>query len=156
MIRRPPRSTQYVSSAASDVYKRQKLFYSSCAAMESSARLFVAGCHAFNSPQKRIPGMLYHVQIWRTCWQVFSDDVVVLFLSCDDSSTKRLVATRIKFLGWRTCWKGEMMSCRISSLFLAAVTLPLMTSKAILQVKPAHAMMDLSPCDFTILTQSSL
>ena len=30
MIRRPPRSTQGVSSAASDVYKRQGLDYVSC------------------------------------------------------------------------------------------------------------------------------
>ena len=37
-----------------------------------------------NSPLKHIPGMLCHIQIWRTCWPVFSEDVVGLCVGCYD------------------------------------------------------------------------
>ena len=37
-----------------------------------------------NSPLKHIPGRLYHIQIWRTCWPVFIYDFVGLFVGCND------------------------------------------------------------------------
>src|SRR5680860_1271525 len=51
MIRRPPRSTQSRSSAASDVYKRQKLF-------EQSGALDVAGLDGF------VPETIGHTKVW--------------------------------------------------------------------------------------------
>ena len=40
-----------------------------------------------HGPLKHIPGVLYHVQVWRSRWPVYSGDVVGLFLGGDDSGT---------------------------------------------------------------------
>ena len=53
--------------------------------------------------------MLYHVQIWRTRQPVFCDDVVGLFVGCDDSGTmaRGVVIHKDKVLGWVSVLEGQ-------------------------------------------------
>ena len=87
-----------------------------------------------DKPLKHIPCMLSHVQIWRTHRPVFSDVAVGLFVGFDDSGMMSCGIFIHK--GWSSqlgeLARSKMTSHRISSLYLAAVMLPSMTSKVIL------------------------
>ena len=56
--------------------------------LDSDGELIQAVCSCLlhvNSPLKHIPSVLYHLQICRMHLPVLSDDVVGLFVGCDDS-----------------------------------------------------------------------
>ena len=62
-----------------------------------------------NSPLKHIPGVLYHVQFCRMHLPVLSDDVVGLFVGCDDSGTMALsvVIHKVKVCGLVSLLEGQ-------------------------------------------------
>ena len=76
--------------------------------MESSARLFGACCRPLTAPEA-YPRRAYHVQIWRTRRPVFCDDIVVLFVDCDDSGTmaRGVVIHKDEVLGWVSLLEGQ-------------------------------------------------
>ena len=53
--------------------------------------------------------MLYFVRVWRTRRPVFNDDVVVLFVCCDDSGTMARgdVIHKDDVLGWVSSLEGQ-------------------------------------------------
>ena len=108
---------------------------------------------------KHIPGVLYHVQVWRLRWPVHNSDVVGLFVGGDDSGTMAGVAIQEdEVFRWVSFLEGYHDVTQNFIPVLGSVHVAFNDPQGDFMVVSAnaHTMMDLTPCDVTALTQSSV
>ena len=74
--------------------------------------------------------MPYQVQMWRTSWPVFIDDVVGLFVGCDDGSWS--YHPQAEVLGWASLLEEQDdITQNFMSVLGGGYAIPSITSKAI-------------------------